>query len=557
MVIFSASAISFCIISGILAWRLWYSRYSCCRRSSQILPIFDYMNPDQSITYAVKHQDSPPRLHLHIDGSLSSIDAPACLRLPHRGDSSPRSQSVHHPNPRCSPEAPITKSETLRFPIPVLLDVHRLDARYGQSMPYNATYRKPTRDLSAGGIASETSRSLASAWDHPEHRDLFAFIPIVTTPVKATMAYTRMVPTWHAISPAIPTISSNNLAQYHTDDLSPNAAGCPNQRPTTHHYHAWLKNVPKPVWLPDGISSVDERSSTSDEDTLQVSGGQGHRVELIEASNQAPRPGGKPGIAHAKGAIAKTECVIAIEKVTEMGIFRAESRPYPPPLQPHAHLRKTRKSQPRSSENAIPCLPPLDDPTVSSKVGSTTAEDPPSLDGTSFSFDTKVPDLEFTLQFVTRMDTNVEIVKRTSGGVALGSRDAENRCHAPKEEFLEHSEPSITTEKPTSSSLRLRVSPAITDKSPGPYGPTHGAPQQQLYTPVLQETKCASLHSASRSDASSASMLSWLPIRDPLTPRFNHLREVLEGNRGMNDAHAHWPPVQGMESRDKRDEGRR
>jgi hypothetical protein len=70
----------------------------------------------------------------------------------------------------------------------------------------------------------------------------------------------------------------------------------------------------------------------------------------------------------------------------------------------------------------------------------------------------------------------------------------------------------------------------------------------KMYTPKIPRSKvhkprAPSSHSSSESSSSSASMLSWLPIREPLTPRFNHLRAVLEGNtNGLKEALPQWPP---------------
>lgn len=67
----------------------------------------------------------------------------------------------------------------------------------------------------------------------------------------------------------------------------------------------------------------------------------------------------------------------------------------------------------------------------------------------------------------------------------------------------------------------------------------HKSPERLKY---METAKPKSYHSSSGSIASSISMLSCLHIREPLTPRFNHLRAVLEGNvDGVKDALPPWP----------------
>lgn len=99
-----------------------------------------------------------------------------------------------------------------------------------------------------------------------------------------------------------------------THNFSSNSARRPSQRPTTNHYHPWLKNAPKLVWVLDGVGSIDNRSSTSDIEASRAAGRKEYREELIEALSQAT---GKPEPSHENKTIAKDEYVLATE-ITNM-----------------------------------------------------------------------------------------------------------------------------------------------------------------------------------------------------------------------------------------------
>jgi len=64
-----------------------------------------------------------------------------------------------------------------------------------------------------------------------------------------------------------------------------------------------------------------------------------------------------------------------------------------------------------------------------------------------------------------------------------------------------------------------------------------------VHAPKGHMPRAHSSHSSSGSSSSSGSMLSWLPTREPLTPRFNHLLTVLEGNaKRLEEVLPQWPP---------------
>jgi hypothetical protein len=155
-----------------------------------------------------------------------------------------------------------------------------------------------------------------------------------------------------------------------------------------------------------------------------------------------------------------------------------------------------------------------------------------------FSFDTEGPNLDFHLNVGVKEGFEITTI-------FPGKRDA-GKPLKPAKFFktLAHASPSTLGMK---SGLEEKVSGPMTFSPP----PIKSEGEKNLegrkytatvYTPKTHTPRAPS-HSSSGSSSSSASILSWLPIRDPLTPRFNHLRAVLEGNtKGLDEALPQWPP---------------
>jgi hypothetical protein len=159
-----------------------------------------------------------------------------------------------------------------------------------------------------------------------------------------------------------------------------------------------------------------------------------------------------------------------------------------------------------------------------------------------FSFDTEGPNLDFHSDFGVKLGLEIKTI-------SLGNTNTKKAMTEPLLkpagllETLAYESPSIVEAKYDSEEMSLKLSEPVALVSPLPPTANQGTEGDlrkctpKVHTPKVHLTRAPSSRSSSGSSSSSASILSWLPIREPLTPRFNHLRA-----EGPEEALPQWPP---------------
>jgi hypothetical protein len=169
----------------------------------------------------------------------------------------------------------------------------------------------------------------------------------------------------------------------------------------------------------------------------------------------------------------------------------------------------------------------------------------PELGSLDFSFDKDGPSLDFHLDFDVKLGLEIKTI--AMGEVSADKAVSKSSKPVAFLETLSYTSPTIMKYAPKA--MRLKLSQSVAFASPEPSNKDAGEDvgerkcNPNVHTPKLYVPKASSSHSSSGSNSSSVSMLSWLLIREPLTPRFNHLRAVLEGNtKEPEEALPQWPP---------------
>jgi hypothetical protein len=323
------------------------------------------------------------------------------------------------------------------------------------------------------------------------------------------------------------------LASIHADE------GFKETKPTTHSYRAWLTNLPQPTWT-----------------TLEPQVTPGKEVKTVTRhkrknprSNKLVLDNDQKESRQEHGAQPHGD-----ESNTEVGMQNTVSPPQPQhldtkcdkPSEPQVDIGEKPSNTPTTATPAIPSkiqFQPFESLYLHNAQGcfvpSTTIGDKckeqnaPVFD---FSFDTEGPDLDFHLNFGVNKGSEITTIPP-------GKRDAGTHLKPAKLfETLAYASP-FTLEMKSGLEEKgpMAVAPPPT-KSEGEGNLERRKYAATVYTPKTH-TQRAPSHSSSGSSSSSASILSWLPIRDPLTPRFNHLRAVLEGNtKELDNALPQWPP---------------
>ncbi|KIM78965.1 hypothetical protein PILCRDRAFT_10882 [Piloderma croceum F 1598] len=316
------------------------------------------------------------------------------------------------------------------------------------------------------------------------------------------------------------------------------AEGSKETRPTTHSYRAWLTNLPQPTWTtlePQVTPGKEVKTVTQHKRKNPLS----NKVVLDNDQEESCQEhGGQPHGDESSTGVDKQNTISPPQpqqldtKCDKPSVPQVDIGEKPPNTSTTATPAIPSKFQFQSFEslylhNVQGCFVP------STKIGDKCKEQHAPV--FSFSFDTEGPNLDFHLNFGVKEGSEITTIPS-------GKRDAGKHSKPPK--FFE----TLACASPST----LAVQSGLDEKGPklsGPIAfsppPTKSEREENLeaatvYTP---KTHTPRVPSHSSSGSSSASILSWVPIRDPLTPRFNHLRAVLEGNtKGLDEASLQWPP---------------
>jgi hypothetical protein len=339
-------------------------------------------------------------------------------------------------------------------------------------------------------------------------------------------------------------------------------------RLTTHSYRAWLTNLPQPAWtevetiiktnhrrhgrispLPNEVLSANilEEYHWEQERRRHDAESSGD-VQNIQSPPQDERQIDKPCLqtdTHGKSSHTPTGPTPDISVKTPNIQFQPFEWPHLYKAQSHLSAAVVHEvSQPTPIFQDLPKSPHTvmwDRP--SDKIRDRRKEkDAPEL-LFNFSFDTEGPNLDFHLDFDIQRDLSINTANE---GETMTK-------HMRAFKYLAYASPStaevacdLEKGESTISEMTISLLPASNKGTERDLeGQTHTptALEQKLHTPKMHIPKAPSFHSSSGSSVSSASMLSWLPIREPLTPRFKYLRAVLEGNsKGQEEGLSHWPP---------------
>jgi hypothetical protein len=380
------------------------------------------------------------------------------------------------------------------------------------------------------------------------------------------MSYAKAVPADDILDSTL----APSLASIHA------AGGFKGTRPTTHSYRAWLTNLPQPTWTtvePPGrkVKTVTQRKGQHPalnevlvdndvEERRWVHGNQPHEavsstgpdiVSLPQPqqekrdvrsvrSNRLIVPQEDTGKKTPNASTIATPAVTLVSKIE---------------FQPFKSLYLHNAQAPSSNAGVDQgCLPTADVSksgsrdyssifkAPSTKIGNERKEHALELGLFDFSFDTDGPNLDFHLDFGVKEGFEITTIP-------LGKGDAEKSSKAVRIfETLVYASPSMVEAKNGPKEKGSKLSEPVTCSSPLP---SNKEAEEDLegrkYTLKVHTPKApshsSSESSSSESSSSSTSILSWLPIREPLTPRFNHLRAVLEGNtKGWEETLPQWPP---------------
>jgi hypothetical protein len=399
---------------------------------------------------------------------------------------------------------------------------------------------------------------------------------IIATPLKAILSCpkitsstdfpdcTTLLPLSTGIAPESSVGEHELSLPVSTDD----ATDSKGMRPTTHSYRVWLTNLPRParttadmqvdlnkrrvmktaMWrkLKSPVSNEvlvgDEHEGQSRE--VGSNGGVAtHGKQEEEEELQVPHMSTAEGIAHT--STTATHDVPLIVTDIQFQPFHAQTFSSIADIQSATPAPACKDA----SESIGPHFPSISNRTPIQIQNESQEQPALGLSLFDFVFDTESPNLDFHLDFAVRLNLGV-------GMVAINKANAERVMNKPLQpamsfETVAYRSPPILEAMSDSDELSLKRSEPMALVPPLPS--TRGDLGEmkctaKMYTPRIPRSevhkpRAPSSHSSSGSSSSSASMLSWLPIREPLTPRFNHLRAVLEGNtNGLEEALPQWPP---------------